>query len=123
MQQNIKFLKEIFTNFDDDPKISNSFWLHPEHKYLRMMDVLFHSVTKFDNLDINNPFLQEEVTTITNQIYYELNDFYTNNQQYCWRLHDVHFHPDFAGYVNCPFTCLAEITEFLDKILKENFAS
>lgn len=39
-------------------------------------------------------------------------DFWTQT----WPVHDCHFHKSFAEFVNCPFTCLTELADCVEKI-------
>jgi hypothetical protein len=73
------------------------------------------------NLIYNKTQLQDpnDIHKNTDDILRNIDNKYQKNQHFCWRSHEHHFHKTFEEYVNCPITCLCEISEYLDKLNKE----
>lgn len=59
----------------------------------------------------------EDLYSRYDMVYNRMVDLHWDNQYQC---HDVHFHKTFEEWLNCPFTCLQEILDFLEKICKPN---
>ena len=79
-----------------------------------IVDILHSSIynrTQLQSMDDIHKNTEEILRSIDNK--------YQKNQHFCWRSHDYHFHKSFEEYVNCPVTCLCEISEYLNKLNKE----
>lgn len=115
MKQTLLSLTQILSSINDDPQKSLCYFTNsnkyrtnettppPDCKWILIHEALNH-------LNISNKDKQEFLI--------ELNLIYTYNQHLCWKSHEHHFHANFECYVNCPMTCLGEIVEFLEKVIK-----
>lgn len=79
-----------------------------------IIDILHNLVYNYSQLQ-NTDDIQKN----TDEILYNINNKYQKNQHLCWYSHEHHFHKTFEEYVNCPITCLFEISEFLEKLRRE----
>ena len=123
MQQQIKFLAEVLEEIDRNPEASvryfncrldDSATSVKDIRYVLIKDSL-HKMEHHFRQDPNCAIVDPHVDTILK----ELDRHYHNHQHLCWRSHEHHFHTSFDSYVNCPITCLCEISEFLNKLIKE----
>jgi hypothetical protein len=127
-QDHIKFLVSTIDDIDNNPIDSMKFYNGPlpqshinqktkdDAKGLLIGHILHdyeHHIQNTQDCGIVDP----QVT----QILSKLNIFYLNHQHLCWPSHSHHFHTNFGEYLNCPITCLAEISEFLKKLGREMF--
>jgi hypothetical protein len=131
MHQHIKLLSEIIGNIDNDPMRSLAFYtgtlpdychqLHPpkDCKWVLMVDTLCH-IEKHRDSAANE--YEKNIEYTVRQILDKLNSKYQQHQNLCWESHKHHFHTTIEEYVNCPVTCLTEISEFLDRLVKEIYA-
>lgn len=119
-------LKELIDKMDESPIQSMQFWTTPTSttnktnvppaniKEVFIRDCI-HKVQHIYLADNNCEYVDSTLSGISEK----LNELYSRSQHFCWRSHEHHFHPGFFEYVNCPITCLAEISEFLSKLTKE----
>lgn len=114
MQHHLVYLRDALHSLDLNPTMSLQFWSKPELKLLSIQDILRFSIHHQDRI-MESEDCDAKARTI-------LEGLDGKNWHNCtWRLHDCHFHTNFREYVNCPQTCISEIEECLDKILKENY--
>lgn len=126
MQQQIKLLRDILDKINNDASTSMQYYTGPcltktpmtgpvyNVKWLLIEDILHktqHGIERSDDCSVVDKHVED--------IFNNLNHIYTRTQQHCWPSHAHHFHTSFREYVNCPITCLPEISEYLDKITKE----
>lgn len=126
MQQQLKFLQQVLEEINNDPQKSLKYfttdnkWRNNETtppsdcKWELIGSVLHHiehSLEQINDCSIIDPAVSHNLD--------KLNILYQSHQQYCWVSHQHHFHTNFQEYINCPMTCIAEITEYLDKLTKE----
>lgn len=133
MKQHLLTLKQTIDHIDNDPVRSMRFWTtscsntHEGNKppddirYKLVVDTLYTIEAQILNKDIVQVIQDPDFCRMVDEKLDRLDRFYQQHQEYTWRSHDHHFHTSFAQYVNCPITCLTEISEFLGKIVKENF--
>jgi hypothetical protein len=112
MKHNLSFIFDALTSVDNDPAKSMHFWNNPSDKIKLFGDILMHSVVGQDHLQ------GFEAEQRAREIIKWIDQHYDAQ---AWPLHDVHFHTNFEQYINCPFTCLNEITSNIEKMIKENF--
>lgn len=126
MRQQLSLLREFLEHIDSNPIESMKYFTSatptttPQNappakaRELLIMDSL-HRIQHF--------IMQSNDCQIVDDTIRDVREFldskYSNYQHLCWRSHEHHFHTDFLQYVNCPVTCLAEISEFLEKLQKE----
>lgn len=129
MKEQIDLLRHILNEIDSDPIQSMQYYtgccLTKDGKTppgncreLLLTEALHratHSIYKSDDC--------ATVDKYATNVALRLNQVYQHNQQHCWPLHTHHFHPNFIAWVNCPVTCIAEISEYLDKIQKEMYTT
>jgi hypothetical protein len=130
MLQHIQQLKSIIDAHMDDPRYSKIFGDEPALKYKMIYNLLGDLVFKIDFLGdpATGPLEIERrrdkiLETINSRYQYIIGQpykAYLTQKEMCsyipWRLHDTHFHPAFDDYVKCPFTCLAELSEMVERI-------
>lgn len=129
MQEHLKLLAETIEEFDKNPLQSMQFLTNatptttvinkpPDDIRWRLLcDILFkfgYHITS-GNQEMAQEFLDNTLKNISEK--------YQNNQQFCWRAHEHHFHKDFKEYVNCPQTCLCELGEYLTKLRRHLYAN
>jgi hypothetical protein len=103
----IEALKALDGNYD----VIMRFLAKPEEHFALIDLTLKHHISK--HID---PELPITVMTLRyDQAMNLLHDHWWGNT---YPLHDVHFHKSFEDYVNCPFTCLTEVIDCMDKILQ-----
>lgn len=114
MRQNLEVLKQQIDEVDSEIIYAES-WLFSTNRKNLFLPMLQRNI-----LAINKPNGADEFHSKMKEILSFLDErFYANT----WPLHDVHFHKNFEEYVYCPYTCLNEISECLEKILKEYFCA
>jgi hypothetical protein len=130
MHQQIKELCQIIVTIDNDPVKSMSYFTgvcdtktpltKPLYncRWLLITDALHRLQHQFMHSD-DCSYVDSHVDELFNK----LNDVYQRNQHHCWQSHHHHFHRTFEEYVNCPITCLAEVSEYLSKIIKELYTT
>lgn len=106
----LKNLKELDSQSVD---FCMAFYHKPHMHSMLITDILRSSVAQI--------FPQaksiEDLHSRMDLVYHRLVDSHWDNQYQC---HDVHFHKSFEEWLNCPFTCLQEVLDFLEKICKPN---
>ncbi len=127
MHQHLKFLVSVVNSIDNDPQKSMLFYTTAlttttvenkppkDIRWRLLVDSLYNFEAHLENKDIYDRSLERSVDDILDK----LNTRYQNHQHLCWKSHEHHFHTTVQDYVNCPITCLCEIGEFLDKLVKE----
>lgn len=126
MKEYLSNLSQILNEIDNNPVRSLQFFTTPmtttnitnkpkdDCRYILIVDIirnLIHSFTQLQN--------EDDVQKNLDQILYNINSKFQHNQQLCWPSHIHHFHSTFEDYVNCPVTCLFELSEFISKLNKE----
>jgi len=76
-----------------------------------ILHTIIYNRTQMQNID--------DIHKNTDDILRNIDNKYQKNQHFCWSSHEHHFHKTFEEYVNCPITCLCEISEYLDKLNKK----
>lgn len=125
MHNQLKMLAEIIESIDSGPQAMQFYTdacdgmtvvNKPVYniKWLLVRDTLHRIEHTIQN---NNDCMQVDHCVERNLVL--LNERYRQNQHLCWLSHQHHFHVSLEQYVNCPVTCLYEITEFLNKLIKE----
>jgi hypothetical protein len=132
MHLQIKFLIDILNNIDSNPQQSMQFITSGGCKYISTSPsnlspskdcrwtLIGEILHKSQHIQMSNDNCGEVDMYITD-IFTKLNDVYQHSQQYCWKSHEHHFHTNFEQYVNCPVTCISEISEYLERTLKEMY--
>jgi len=113
MKYNINFVVDALNVYDNDPQKSLFFWNNPSQKIDLVKHLLLGSVMKEGLHDFEAEMKMKAI-----MLWFDL-----HYSDYAWPTHDVHFHTSFAQYVNCPYTCLNEISSNLEKLIKENFCA
>ncbi len=134
MYQQLKHLADIIENIDSDPQRSMLFYTTsvtttnvknkpPDGvRWHLIVDTLYQieSMSKFHrdyrDIDIH---LRDDISRSVDNILEQLNNKYHNHQYLCWQSHSHHFHVTVQEYINCPVTCLFEVSEFINKLIKE----
>ncbi len=126
MKEYLTNLSHILNEIDNNPVKSMMFFTTPmltttinnkpqdDCRWLLINNIvhnLVHELTQLHDM--------QDVQKNTEQILYNINNKYQQNQNLCWISHSHHFHSTFEEYVNCPVTCLYEISEFIHKLNKE----
>jgi hypothetical protein len=112
MQHHIVYLRDTLHSLDQNVQATLDFFKRPEIKMQHVREILKTSAHYKDCIED-----EQSCITKTNEILEFINS--KNWHHHCWQLHDCHFHINFETFVACPFTCLSEIEEVLNKILKE----
>jgi hypothetical protein len=96
---------------DTNVEFIMNFLKQPDKHFLIVEKFINDSIVKFFNP--SQTFVQ--LTERRNQVMGLLNDKWWHNT---YPVHDQHFHNSFESFCNCPFTCMTEIIDCLDKIAK-----
>lgn len=113
MKNHFQHMKSYLDHIDEDSDRAVQF-MSLENKMDRIVrNLLAASIVKYELLQADAE-IEKRIRIITE---YLDSHFYN----FTWPLHDCHFHTNFETYINCPFTCAAEISECLNKISKEYF--
>lgn len=129
MKEQLDLVRRIINEIDNDPinsmryytgcAISTQGGIPPGNcREILLTEALHkatHSVYNSDNCDFVDKHMEN--------VQLRLNQVYQYSQHICWPSHVHHFHPTFIAWVNCPVTCLAEISEYLEKIQKEMYST
>ena len=127
MKQHLKDLSALLNDINNNPQNSMKFFTGPcknnekskprdDIKYILIRDIL-------ENVEfIQNNRQQADYSERISKILQDIDRKYQQTQNLCWRSHDHHFHATFKDYVNCPVTCLAELSEYFEKLHKELFS-
>jgi hypothetical protein len=126
MKEYLINLSRILNEIDNDPLKSLQFFTTSlsstnitnkpldSCRMILITDILYNLIRNLSQLnDISD--IQKNMDGILHNI----NNKYQNNQHLCWKSHEHHFHQSFEDYVNCPTTCLYEVSEFFNKLNKE----
>jgi len=129
MKEQIEMIRTVLDQIDNDPRQSMSFFTgscytvsgtRPKANCREiLLTEILHKVTHqlYQSDDC------QKVDSYMDPVMVKLNDIYQRCQHHCWLSHAHHFHPNFIAYVNCPITCLAEISDYLLKIQKEMYTT
>jgi len=79
-----------------------------------IIDILHNLICNYTQIEDS-----VDISKCINEILDNINSKYQQHQHFCWKSHESHFHKAFDEYVNCPVTCIYELSEFLDKLAKE----
>jgi hypothetical protein len=130
MHQQIKYLCQILNEIDNDPTKSMQYYTGACQTKTPLTGPLYNCRWLLIEECLHKLQHQYEhnddcgvVDHHVNEIFDRINDVYQRTQHNCWRSHDHHFHKTLEEYVNCPITCLAEIQEFLEKMVKELYTT
>lgn len=104
-------LKELKNLETQSAEFSLVFYNKPHMRCMLFSDILHSSVARLfpSAQSIDDLYRRYDLT------YNRLVDRHWDNQYQC---HDVHFHKTFEDWLSCPFTCLQEVIDFLEKICK-----
>jgi hypothetical protein len=108
-------VKELFSTIqelrrlDEDYKIIMQFLERPDKHFDLINMVLREQITKYFDT-------QKSFNDLTNKYDAVLNMIHDNWWGNVYPVHDVHFHKSFESFCNCPFTCITEVTDCLEKI-------
>lgn len=132
MLPHLRILTEILRDVDSNPSKSMMFFTGgsykqhltntnmqqtptPDCRWVLIVEILQHIDSTYDpGKDASERIDYHEVLA-------RLNENFVSTQGLCWRTHDHHFHIDFHRYVLCPVTCLYEIVEYLERLVKEKY--
>jgi len=115
MKANFDFVKRSIDELEEDGDKSLFFYNNPRSRAKLIQDMLAFSVAHIDHIHEpldNSKRVHEIIRWLDN-----------NYQGFEWPLHEVHFHPNFFTFCTCTFTCLNEISDVLEKIMRERFAA
>lgn len=118
MQKQLEKLRELLQAADNNIEISKCFYESNNNKTAKkyelieswIHDIFHHTTAIQDCIDIK--IKTEAFMDRLNLNYFE------KQHKYCWQSHMCHFHMALRDWINCPMTCLAEIDEFCEKLLK-----
>jgi len=116
MKQQLEFLQSVLEEIDSDPTKSAFAAYHPDMNKILIQNLLGHNAYEIHN-DI--ALAKQQV----DDSFLKLDNFYSQNQDLCWRSHEQHFHTSFKEYIVCPMISLCEITEFLSKLQRRIYAA
>lgn len=118
MHKQIKFLQETIDAVVDREITHPSRHGDPENRW----DFLCTAIHSIQHAHMRNNDC-EIVDVQAQALLQRLENIYIFSQHLCWRSHEHHFHTCLKEYVNCPITCLPEISEYLGKIVKELYTT
>lgn len=98
---------------------------------LRHLDQSVDVIMKFlaqpnQHFDVVNNSLHQAIAQLNSdkslhELYNQYNKLMTilNDKwwDHCYPLHESHFHKSFKDYCNCPFTCITEIADCIEKCI------
>jgi hypothetical protein len=125
MHQQLKFLCQTIRDIDNDPVQSLSYYtgatVNPAICLKAYDDVRWELIK--ETLHKAEHYVQRnnqchEVDHLVDKNLESFNQHYQNHQDLCWPCHQGHFHVTIQEYVNCPTTCLCEIEEFVQKLMR-----
>jgi len=131
MLQYLKPLKELMDVCSENPLIHSTYMHEPQTKWNVIKTGIAQLVFTLDfkqNPTTNESEIQDrqnKILDFINSHYQNLiqdqkdSDVFVKGNLIPWRLHDTHFHVDLKEYIQCPFTCMPEISEMLEKIIKK----
>lgn len=115
MKANLEMIHHIIEDTDAVGEKSLFFYNNPAARQKFITEILQFSVFKIQ--DTENPIeIQQKASEI-------LTWLDKNFQEYAWPAHEVHFHTNFMQHCGCPFTCLNEISNIIEKLMNNKFAS
>jgi hypothetical protein len=116
MQKQLSILHKILTKVDENVEISKSFYENTIGK--SKFSLIKESLHQIEH-DVCGHGDCVEINSNRDKLLVSLNARYHQNQhRYCWPSHMSHFHMTLEQWINCPMTCIAEINEFIEKIIK-----
>lgn len=116
MQKELTKLLDVLQRMDDDPKTCMMFYTELQNKNAKFEIIQQTIMQIISDMHHYDPV---ECKTKSNAIIDRMNYRYFHNQHiYCWQSHISHFHMSFQNWINCPHTCITEIKEFVEKLLK-----
>lgn len=104
---------------DDDPVFSMGIYEHPKDRFPFLQHITSKVIVSSVNMMLaTNASLDAEQMYVSrhNQVMSLLNDNFWSNM---YPAHDSHFHRSLEQYLNCPFTCLTEIVDCIEKIARK----
>lgn len=109
----LKLTIESLEALDNDANFIMIFLSQPEKHFHVVETTLKGTISKL--FDTNKPMseLYQKYDSVVNL----LNDKWWDHP---YALHDHHFHKSFESFCNCPFTCLTEIIDVMNKVAKGN---
>jgi|SRR5215831_2829837 len=117
MENELKQLSVVLTNMDNDPRTCLMFFRDLPDRDAKynifentVKQVLTQNYQHYDSVEIN-----VESEKFMDRLNYR---FFHSQKDYCWQSHMCHFHMNIRSWINCPQTCIAEIKDFVDKLLK-----
>jgi hypothetical protein len=133
MLSQLKLLVNILRDIDSNPSQSMMFYTGgsykqhlsnpnsnppptPDCRWILIVEALQH-------IDTSNPDATRDISHKEDhhEVLRKLNTGWQETQHLCWHSHDHHFHINFHQYVLCPVTCLYEIIEYIEKVIKEKY--
>jgi hypothetical protein len=105
-------LAEALRLLDANPEFTMAFYERPSNHYRVVMGMLIEQISLTARTrDMQDSEAQSLMNKATSRL---MSEFWDKT----WPNHDVHFHKSFKEYCNCPFTCLTEICDCVEKISK-----
>lgn len=116
MQQELIKLLNILERMDNDPLTCVAFY-----QELKEKNAKYEIIQKTVFEVMHDMYMYDAIETgiKTRQLLERINLRYSySNHNFCWKSHETHFHMTFCDWINCPMTCIAEIREFFEKLVK-----
>ena len=108
----IAMLAEALRLLDANPEFTMAFFERPSNHYRVVMGMLMEQISLTARTrDLRDSEAQSIMNNTSSRL---MSEFWPC----AWPLHDVHFHKSFEEFCNCPFTCLTEIADCVEKISK-----
>lgn len=103
-------LSQVLKNMDDDPVACMHFWESPTGRDRVVLNLLMdaasiHARHQNKTMDALHASFEQAASRL-------MSEFWAHT----WPTHDCHFHKSFNEFVNCPFTCLTELADCVEKI-------
>lgn len=103
-------LAQTLRSMDDDPVSSMHFWSAPTGRDRIVMGLLMDAAalqarTQNKTMDALHATFEQAASRLMSEFW-----------PHTWPSHDCHFHKSFAEFVTCPFTCLTELADCVEKI-------
>lgn len=105
----LKLLTELLRHMDTDAQASLDIYNHPKARAHIIHGLLQESVSKSSNGSTTMDALTNKYDQANSRL---MGEFWGN----MYPAHDCHFHKSFTEYISCPFTCLTEIADCVERI-------
>lgn len=106
----LRQLTETLRSLDENGEFSLLFYGTPQNRFRTVQGLLndiIAQTARAHNLtmDTAQHLLDTASTKLMSQFW-----------EHTWTAHDVHFHKNFKEFCNCPFTCLTEIADCIERV-------